>query len=127
MNFLHCHFDPARGSLVGGTFEYAIGGKWTDILEARKPGELILGIRPEDMSVSTSPSPRAIRATVYVIEQLGREILLNAKIGEEMVRAFAAADAQLGAEQDVWLTFNELAIHLFDGETERSLSSRYND
>jgi multiple sugar transport system ATP-binding protein len=127
MNFLHCHFDPAKRSLVGGTFECAIGGKWTDILEARRPGELILGIRPEDMSVSTSPSPGAIRATVYVMEQLGREILLNAKIGEEMVRVFAAADAQLEAEQEVWLTFNELAIHLFDGETEQSLSSRYND
>ncbi|HSR34747.1 MAG TPA: ABC transporter ATP-binding protein [Anaerolineae bacterium] len=122
MNFLNCCFDPTRGLLVGESFDLPAGAKWTEILKDRESGDLILGVRPEDMSVGTAPSLGAIRATVYVMEQLGREILLNATVGEEMVRAFVAPDAKLQAEQEVWLTFDQAAIHLFDGKTEEALS-----
>jgi multiple sugar transport system ATP-binding protein len=124
MNFLDCRFDSDRGTLVGDAFEYPIGATWKGIIEEREARDLILGIRPEDMTVHTSASPRAVQATVYVQEQLGREILLNATVGEEMVRAFAASDAQLKAEQMVWLGFDEKAIHVFDWESEESLLDR---
>jgi multiple sugar transport system ATP-binding protein len=73
------------------------------------------------MEVSISASPGTVQATVYVMEQLGREILLNTKVGEEMVRAIAASDAQLEPGQPVWLKFDEASIHVFDRETEESL------
>jgi multiple sugar transport system ATP-binding protein len=124
MNFLDCRYDPDRSLLVGGGFEYPVGSRWTKLLTARAPEDLILGIRPEDMSVLTSPSSGAVLATVYVTEQLGREILLSATLGESTVRAFAPADAELVTGQEVWLSFEERAIHLFDRETELSLSSQ---
>lgn len=39
-----------------------------------------------------------------------------------MVRAHAPADADLAIGQQVYLGADEAAIHLFDGETEESLS-----
>jgi multiple sugar transport system ATP-binding protein len=122
MNFLEGRFEPTRNLLVGGGFEYPLGNRWTAILTTRQHGDLTLGVRPEDMTVDTSPSPGALRATVYVMEQLGREILLNVRIGEEIVRVFAAADAELEADQPVWLHFKQGAVHLFDRETEAALA-----
>ncbi len=127
MNFLDCRFDPDRSLLVGEGLEYAVGAKWREVLTARGPGDLILGIRPEDMSVATAPSSGAVPATVYVTEQLGREILLSATLGESTVRAFAPPDAELATGQEVWLAFDEGATHLFDGETELSLSWQDDD
>jgi multiple sugar transport system ATP-binding protein len=76
------------------------------------------------LTVCLSPAPSALQATVYVVEQLGRETLLTVRIAGEIVRAFAPADMQLEAEQTVWLSFREETIHLFDGDTERALSAR---
>jgi multiple sugar transport system ATP-binding protein len=121
MNFLNCQFDRDKSSLVGETFEYPLGARWRDVLERMEPRKLVLGIRPEDMVVSTSASPGTVQATVYVMEQLGRELLLNTKVGEEMVRAYAASNAQLEAEQKVWLAFDNASIHIFDWESEESL------
>jgi multiple sugar transport system ATP-binding protein len=121
MNFIDCRFDLDKGALVGDSWEYPIGARWTPILEKREPSDLILGIRPEDMEVHTSYVPQALPATVYVQEQLGREILLNTTVGGEMIRAIAASDAQLTAEQQVWLAFDEGVIHIFDGDSEETL------
>jgi ABC-type sugar transport system ATPase subunit len=57
------------------------------------------------------------------MEQLGREILLNAMVGDEMVRAFVPADSEYESEQQVWLTFHDQSLHIFDDETEVTLYS----
>jgi multiple sugar transport system ATP-binding protein len=121
MNFLDCRFDADRELLAGPGFEWRPGDRWLDALKTREPGGLVLGIRPEDMSVGLESRTGAVQATAYVMEQLGREILLNAKVGDETVRAFAAPDAQLEEGQQVWLAFKPEAIHLFDAESELSL------
>jgi len=123
MNFLDCHFDPAKGALVGELFEYEPGAKAREVLGSGKTEKLILGIRPEDVSVDSSPSRGTVQASVYVIEQMGREILLTAKVGETTVKAYAPTNATLEIEQIVWLLFKEEAIHIFDEETEEALFS----
>jgi ABC-type sugar transport system ATPase subunit len=121
MNFLNCRFDSAQSTLVGDSFAYELEGLWRESLNSQPIGGLILGIRPEDMAVVSDPMLHALPATAYVIEQMGREILLTAKVGGEMVRAFAPADASLEAGQQVWLQFREEALHLFHRESEESL------
>jgi multiple sugar transport system ATP-binding protein len=123
MNFLDCHFDPAKGALVGELFEHEPGAKAREVLGSGKTEKLILGIRPEDVSVDSSPSRGGVQASVYVIEQMGREILLTARVGETTVRAYAPTDATLEIEQIVWLLFKEETIHVFEGETKNALFS----
>jgi multiple sugar transport system ATP-binding protein len=121
MNFLEGRYDAERALLVGDGFEYRVDPRWRASLSSRGGQGIVLGLRPEDLSVSTSPVPGSLRATVYVVEQLGREMQLTVKVAKEVVRAFAPSDMQLEAEQEVWLSFAEEAVHLFDSESERAL------
>jgi multiple sugar transport system ATP-binding protein len=122
MNFIEVQYDPAERALIGPDFQYPLGPRWLDLLRNRPAGTLILGIRPESIQVIASPSPGMVPASVYVMEQLGREILLDVKIGPQTLRAFVPADTRLQMGQEVWLQFQEEALYLFDPETEVSLS-----
>jgi len=82
---------------------------------------VILGVRPEDLTIGLTPSPDSLAASVYVIEQMGREILLTTKVGATLVKAFASPSIDLEMGQNVYLAFPEEAIRVFDGETEMSL------
>jgi len=124
MNFLDCRFDRSAQSLVGEAFEYRIGSHWTDALTRHGRTQVILGVRPEDLTISLTPSPDSLSASVYVIEQMGREILLTTRIGEILVKGFASPIAELEMGQTVHLTFPEEAIHIFDAETEVSLLTK---
>jgi multiple sugar transport system ATP-binding protein len=123
MNFLDCRFDLDRGMLVGAAFEVPVPTRWREPLRGTPGRAIILGIRPEDMVVASSPVPAALKASVYVIEQMGREILLTAMLGTDAIKALAPADASLETDQEVWLAFKEEAVHLFDGQTERLLGA----
>jgi multiple sugar transport system ATP-binding protein len=123
MNFIECRYDPARETLTDAAFDVPVPARWRDVLREGPARALILGIRPEDVVVASSPVPDALRATAYVIEQMGREILLTAMLGADAVRAFAPADAPLEADQEVWLSFREEAVHLFDAQTEQALAA----
>jgi multiple sugar transport system ATP-binding protein len=121
MNFLDCRFDRSEQSLVSESFEYRIGSHWADVLARHERTKVILGVRPEDLTIGLTPSRDSISASVYVIEQMGREILLTTKVGATLVKGFAPPNAELAMGQDVYLAFPEEAIRIFDGETEVSL------
>jgi multiple sugar transport system ATP-binding protein len=123
MNFIDCQLDTMRNALVGESFERKLDPAVVQAMTSTASDKRILGVRPEDLKVETAPSSGAIQARVYVMEQLGREMLLNARAGEEMVRAFAPADSELKADEQVWLTFHDSCLHIFDGETEETLYS----
>jgi len=123
MNFVGCQYDPENETLSGAAFDIPVPALWRGVLGGGPARSLILGVRPEDLVVETSPVSGALRATVYVIEQMGREILLTAMLGTDPIRAFTSADATLDPEQEVWLSMREGATHLFDGQTEESLDS----
>jgi multiple sugar transport system ATP-binding protein len=123
MNFLECRYDAERQMIAGVAFEVPVPDRWRELLRGGPARKIILGIRPEDLFVEPSPVPGSLKASVYVIEQMGREILLTAMLGTDPVRGIAPSDANLEGEQEVWLTFKEEAAHLFDGQTGAALGA----
>jgi multiple sugar transport system ATP-binding protein len=123
MNFIDCRLDMTQGTLVCDAMERKLDPNVVQAVASQGSDKRILGVRPEDLTAESTPSPGAIQGRVYVMEQLGREILLNAMVGDEMVRAFVPADCGLESEQQVWLTFLDHSLHIFDGETEETLYS----
>jgi multiple sugar transport system ATP-binding protein len=123
MNFLDCRLDVTKNALVSNLFERELSLGAVQAAASLGSDKRILGVRPEDLTAESTPSPGAIQGRVYVMEQLGREILLNAMVGDEMVRALVPADSEFEAEQQVWLSFDDDSLHIFDADTEETLYS----
>lgn len=116
MNFLPCSFQEENGNAVldAGAFKLDV----TDLKDAIKSGatssELTLGVRPEDIMVLREGASTDIEATVYVVEPLGSEVLINLQVGGEIVKAKAPPGVMPKTDDKVYLAFNMDRIHLFD-------------
>jgi len=59
-----------------------------------------------------------IKMEVYMIEPLGRELLLSLKIGDHIIKAIAPPDIKLTIGGEAWMRFDDKKLHIFDGKTE---------
>jgi len=84
--------------------------------------ELILGIRPEDISLNIKKTnPRAIEAEVQLVEPIGAKSIYHLMIGRIAVLAkdYPMPDVNVGSR--VWSTFNADKLHVFDKKTEEAI------
>jgi multiple sugar transport system ATP-binding protein len=90
----------------------------------RKAGaeRVILGIRPEDLTLKSEPQPDSLAGTVFVLEPLGDRTIVDVRLGEDTVKVKAPPDLELGGPgQPVWLTPDLDRLHVFDRETEQAV------
>jgi multiple sugar transport system ATP-binding protein len=80
--------------------------------------EIVLGIRPEDISIDHK---KGEEAEVYVIEPMGMQVLVTVKLGNLQIKVLTAPPFTKKMGEKVKLYFNADKIHLFDKNTERSL------
>ena len=85
-----------------------------------KPANIILGIRPEDVTLAANEKNEAINmmGTAYLVEQLGKENLVSMKIGDsdKTIRALLPSDGDW-QDNTIPLAINPDKIHWFDLET----------
>ena len=108
---------PAR--LVDGAVwvgEHQMPVDQTVLSQVTTPGELAIGIRPEFLTYSATPSPTAISAEIQRIEDLGNFKIVTAQLGGQIVKAKVNEDTQVATGQG-WLTFTPLRTRLYlDGK-----------
>lgn len=80
-------------------------------------GQIALGIRPEDVTIAD----QGISGEIYVVEPLGRDDLIDVRIGEAGVHVLADPTLGLRMGQGVTLEFNTHKVQFFDPQTEKSL------
>ena len=80
-------------------------------------GKVILGIRPENVTVAKD----GVSGEIYAIEPLGRDNLIDVRIGEVHIHALVDPKLKLKMGENVKLDFNSEKIQFFDPETEQSL------
>ncbi len=85
--------------------------------KAAGKGNVILGIRPEDITVADT----GVSGEIYVVEPLGRDDLITAHIGDASVHVLADPVLGLKMSQAVTLGFNTHKVQFFDPQTEKSL------
>ena len=80
-------------------------------------GDVRVGVRPEDVEVSTTARDVALRGTVTSVLRLPIEkgALLTVRVGQHEVHARTADDEHLATGDPAWLTFKR--YHLFDKES----------
>jgi len=124
MNQIDCEFvyDEEQAILKSGGFSLDITEFAETIRDRSKGKELVLGIRPENVSLDIEKTdPKAIEAEVQLVEPVGAKSIYHLKISGLTVLAkdYPMPEANVGVK--VWATFNKDKLHLFDKKTEEAI------
>jgi ABC-type sugar transport system ATPase subunit len=121
MNFMNVEVNRENG-------HYHAQGEGIDALvspergtAAAGQGRVVLGIRPEDVSIVAADQGEGIPGEVYVVEPMGRDDLVEVSIGKGKVHVFADREKNYNIGDPVRLKFDAEKVHFFDPETEKSL------
>ena len=89
--------------------------------KATEPDTIVVGIRPERLSLSQRPDHVSLEGAVDLREVLGAEVVLHiaSTAGPLTIRTDAGSAPRTGDNVQVWL--DPRAIHVFDGATELRL------
>lgn len=120
MNFIEATARSVDGAL-------AVDVRGTRIPLPQGPGDggeisVLLGIRPEHISVSLSPLAEAIPGRLVVVEPIGPQKLLTVQTEGEVLKVTAPAEFQVGPGTEVWLRLDPARIRLMDARTGDALA-----
>jgi len=117
MNFLKVEVTREDG-------EYRARAEGIDLLvpaergeKAVIKGEVIMGIRPEDVSIADGGT----QGEIYVVEPLGRDDLVDVRIGDIEIHVLANPTLGTKMGERTSLKFDTKEVQFFDPETEQSL------
>jgi len=123
MNFFHGIYSNA--TVKTDYFEYTLPAASKENLKREPEGKHVyLGIRPEDVHVSKNKieTAHSIRAKVYVSELMGAETYVFYTLGaDEQFISRTSPDFKGQMDEEIWISFNEERLHMFDSETEETL------
>jgi multiple sugar transport system ATP-binding protein len=100
--------EQGRPCFQGKGFSFDLRGREFGSLE----DEVELGLRPEDIGLSSDRDLRP-QAKVEMVSNLGSEILVHARIGEEDLTLCAAKDAPVKPGEMISLTVDPRKVHVF--------------
>ncbi|MFC4989946.1 ABC transporter ATP-binding protein [Saliphagus infecundisoli] len=121
MNFLEVTREGTR--LDHAEFSYRLSEATAERIDSETT-ELVLGIRPEDIELVDGEEPNAFRATVDVTEPMGDSTHVSLSIGDQQCTATVDGDVIVSPGEELWLTFPEDRIHLFDAESGVAVKNR---
>jgi multiple sugar transport system ATP-binding protein len=125
MNFLQCvlrNDDTPSLSGRNGAWQLPIDARLRDAIRSRTDSEaLTLGIRPEDLSLTTEPAEGAIAAEVYAVEPLGDRTIFDLSVGEDIVKVRTPPTFDAAPGSRLWFNPDRSRIHLFDPQTELAI------
>ncbi len=120
INFFDCDSSRKNGqfTLSGPDFQIGLSNELATSIESKiQSDSVVLGVRPEHVSVNGQEMPESIPAQVYMLEPQSNELLIDLRVGNLIVRARENKD-DLGfdpqLDQQVFLTFDKDSMHLFD-------------
>lgn len=83
-----------------------------------KTGDVVVGIHPEDIAIHTRPGDGKVEFTAYSVLPSGAETTIIARKGETELTIREMGVSKIQMDQQIWLTFDEEAINLYDKETQ---------
>jgi multiple sugar transport system ATP-binding protein len=123
MNFLKLRVARERGGIglnADGLGLYLPPGRFR-IAEELIGRELIVGIRPEHLSVVDRPGSECVEGFVDLLEQLGAQIAIHLNAGGQEMVALCDPERLPSRNERMRFWIDASKIHLFDPETELSI------
>jgi ABC-type sugar transport system ATPase subunit len=117
-------YERPRTAFVASFLNRHVGTPPISFVDARyvalppAPGNVQVGIRPEDVEVSATDSPGRVMATItgtLSLPMMMNATILSLQVGPHEVYAQTAGHESLRRGDQVWLTFKQ--YHLFDTES----------
>jgi multiple sugar transport system ATP-binding protein len=120
MNFLDGTLERHRGSLVLdiGPVRHEVPDDHVDVMEGCVDDRVVLGVRPEHVTLR----PDGIPAAVRVVEPQGEKTVLELNIDGETVKASVDPGVPVEVNDRVSVEFDRRNVHYFDAETGECLT-----
>jgi multiple sugar transport system ATP-binding protein len=122
MNFAKVGVAEEGGTIcaVGDGMRLKLPPRIAERLRAHVGDEVTLGIRPEDLYLTSGDSADGLSfaAVVEVVERLGSQILLDVKVGSGAMVAAVEPTVQAKVREHLRLRLNAERLHFFDGRSE---------
>jgi multiple sugar transport system ATP-binding protein len=82
-----------------------------------KTGAVVVGIRPEDIAISTQPVEGGVEFTAYSVLPSGSDSTIIARSGDLELSVKVIGVSKIQMDQKIWLTFDPSKINMYDKET----------
>ena len=93
-----------------------------------KDKEIVFGIRPEDiydkMFAVAAKSENTVKVTVDILEPLGNQTILHAKVGEDLIVSSIDPKTEAEVGQSMNLVFDMSMMRAFDAETQQAIITK---
>jgi len=99
---------------VSGKNKVDIGKFDIPVITGNQTGDVVIGIRPEDISIFTTPVEEAIEFQAYSVLPSGAETTIIARKGEIELTVREMGVSKIKMDQKIWLKFHEDDINLYD-------------
>jgi multiple sugar transport system ATP-binding protein len=86
-------------------------------LKAPRPGAMTLGVRAEDLRLTSDAAEAAFSAEVYTFELLGDSTMVNLKLADRVFSVKAAKDLRLSRGDRVQIALPSDRLYWFDAQT----------
>lgn len=131
MNLLPCHLESAdqRIKIDHTDFVIKLPQYHLNLIRPDISKNLVFGIRPEHISLSTTPTTSELQAKVHLVEPLGSANIVDILLSQESTNKFVLLRVRThptvtpSPGQTVWLQIDPEKIHIFDRSTELVLSA----
>jgi multiple sugar transport system ATP-binding protein len=94
-----------------------IGKSKIEVENLRSTGKVVIGIRPEDISISTTPVPGAEEFIAYSVLPAGADSTIIARQDDDELTIRVMGISQLKMDQKIWLNFDKSTINVYDKES----------
>ena len=124
MNFINCLSRQKSGGLVLDAGSFIPSDKIPSVYtpKVRAEQEVILGIRPEDVSITREEKPGFIPCLCRFTEPIGSRLLLNMELGADIrINVKVPTEFRVNVGDKAYVHFPENRVMLFDRSTGQAL------
>jgi len=125
MNLINATVKDGGQKLITVEYELPVPKSLRNLTEGKDGKKVVVGLRPENVVGAdriTRGETAPVQAEVEIAEPLGNEVVVHARLGNDLVVAKLDPHhiPRMGDKIELLLELD--AMHLFDGETEKRLS-----
>ncbi len=84
-------------------------------------GDVTVGLRPEAILLSLTANPGAQPATVYLVEPLGSEVIVNVRMADHLLKVRTEPSVRPAPDQTIYLSADPAGVCLFDATSGAAL------